>query len=573
MAKSLLFDFVFDASEKKVKIKGNHHKRRLLMITNTTDNIIIYNFADSTKTGEFSYDATADETTITLAHDTSSMSDTDSLQIFEEEDAVHFEPSETFVDAVSKFRVSNPENLIDTDFEYGPQSSKWETIQTINNIPSFYASTSDTTIPFISRVAAVAGSELITVETSFEHGLTSGVPITVTGLAEITAEGTYIIQAVPTTTTFTYKARSNQPTTRDLQGTYTSIIPGKFFQGSQISLDQSIGIVSDLYNLPVTVEAIITLTATGTVDTNEWIVGAMVSGQTSNASGLIGKIDGANIHLYSATGSFQNGEVVEAIGTNTTYTLDGSSGVASGGNKYFIDGIMQSELELSRKSIYTFDLSDPSTGTHPFKFSTTTDGTHGGGSAYTTFVYEHGTQGQAGAYVRIYIDGSTPSPLGYYCTAHPGMGANFTIATKTTSKVYLTTVSEHGFADNTNFYFVNTVSPKILEIQDPTAIAPDGRPFVDDEATLTVNRQVDRTQTFNFNYECTYTLRFGESDVDYGNNSIKLTNHQLENHYALLYYPNPGNRPLGGLQECKFTMLKRLMIIISNFINLSVLTT
>ena len=395
MAKSLLFDFVFDASEKKVKIKGNHHKRRLLMITNTTDNIIIYNFADSTKTGEFSYDATADETTITLAHDTTSMSDTDSLQIFEEEDAVHFEPSETFVDAVSKFRVSNPENLIDTDFEYGPQSSKWETIQTINNIPSFYASTSDTTIPFISRVAAVAGSELITVETSFEHGLTSGVPITVTGLAEITAEGTYIIQAVPTTTTFTYKARSNQPTTRDLQGTYTSIIPGKFFQGSQISLDQSIGIVSDLYNLPVTVEAIIKLTATTTVDTNEYVVGAVVSGQTSNASGTIGKVDGADIHLYNATGAFQNGEVVEALGTNTTYTLDGSNGVASGGNKYFIDGIMQSTLELSRKSIYTFDLSDPSTATHPFKFSTTTDGTHGGGTAYTTFVYEHGTQGTA----------------------------------------------------------------------------------------------------------------------------------------------------------------------------------
>ena len=560
MAKSLLFDFVFDASEKKVKIKGNHHKRRLLMITNTTDNIIIYNFADSTKTGEFSYDATADETTITLAHDTTSMSDTDSLQIFEEEDAVHFEPSETFVDAVSKFRVSNPENLIDTDFEYGPQSSKWETIQTINNIPSFYASTSDTTIPFISRVAAVAGSELITVETSFEHGLTSGVPITVTGLAEITAEGTYIIQAIPTTTTFTYKARSNQPSTRDLQGTYTSIIPGKFFQGSQISLDQSIGIVSDLYNLPVVVKAITTLVSTSTVDTNEYVVGEVVSGQTSNASGTIGKIDGVNIHVYGVTGVFQDGEVVEALGTNTTYTLvsGAGNGVTDGGNKYFVDGVMQSTLELSRKSIYTFDLSDPSTATHPFKFSTTTDGVHNGGTAYTTFVYEHGTQGQPGAYTRIYIDGNTPSPLSYYCTAHAGMGANFTIAVKTTSKVYLTTVSEHGFADNTNFYFVNTVSPKILEIQDPTATAPDGRPFVDEDSTLTVNRQVDRTQTFNFNYECTYTVRFNEADVDYSANTIKLNGHNLQNHYALLYYPNPGNRPLGGLRRMQVYYVEKV---------------
>ena len=94
-----------------------------------------------------------------------------------------------------------------------------------------------------------------------------------------------------------------------------------------------------------------------------------------------------------------------------------------------------------------------------------------------------------GAYVRIYIDGSTPSPLSHYCDAHPGMGQTFTITTKTTSKVYLTTVSEHGFADNTNFYFVNTVSPKILEIQDPTATAPDGRPYVDEDPTSNTAKQ------------------------------------------------------------------------------------
>ena len=557
MAKSLLFDFTFDASAKTVTIKGNHHQRRLLMITNTTDNVIIYNFADSTKTGTFSYDAALDQTTITLNHDTTSMSDTDSLQIFEEEDQVRFEPSETFVDAVSKFRVSNPENLIDTDFEYGPQASKWETIQTINNIPSFYASTSDTTIPFITKVEAVAGSELITVTTDFDHGLTSGVPITVTGLAEITAEGTYIIQAVPSATTFTYKARSNQPTTRELQGTYTSIIPGKFFQGSQISLDQSIGIVSDLYNLPVIVRAITNLTVTTTVDTNEWLVGGRVSGAAGGA-GIIGKIDGSVISVYDVTGTFNNGEQIDVIGSSVTYTTDSSSGVAAGGNKYFVDGVQQSTLELSRNSIYTFDLSDPSNTTHPWHFSSTTDGTHGGGTEYTSFVYSSGSQGQPGAYVRIYIDGSTPSPLSYYCGSHPGMGANFTIATKTTSKVYLTTVSEHGFADNTNFYFVNTVSPKILNIEDPTATASDGRPFIDVSANINQNATVERDKTFVFNYECTYTKRFNEADVDYNANTIRITGHGLRNHYALLYYPNPGNRPLGGLRRMQVYYVERV---------------
>ena len=35
--------------------------------------------------------------------------------------------------------------------------------------------------------------------------------------------------------------------------------------------------MSDLYNLPVTVEAIITLTSTTTVDANDYVVGAVVS--------------------------------------------------------------------------------------------------------------------------------------------------------------------------------------------------------------------------------------------------------------------------------------------------------
>ena len=49
-----------------------------------------------------------------------------------------------------KFRVSNPENLIDTDFEYGLQASKWETLELVNNIPSVYSRDSNTSIPGIT---------------------------------------------------------------------------------------------------------------------------------------------------------------------------------------------------------------------------------------------------------------------------------------------------------------------------------------------------------------------------------------------------------------------------------------
>ena len=103
----------------------------------------------------------------------------DKLQVFIEDKAATFEPSETFVDPVSKLRVSNPETMIDTDFEYGPQATKWETLQLVNNIPSTYSATSDTTIPFIQSVVTQANSDTVTVETLYEHSLTAGVPIAV----------------------------------------------------------------------------------------------------------------------------------------------------------------------------------------------------------------------------------------------------------------------------------------------------------------------------------------------------------------------------------------------------------
>jgi len=52
-----------------------------------------------------------------------------------------------FIDPVTKLRVSTPENLIDTDFEYGLQPTKWETVELINNTPSFFSKSGDTTIP------------------------------------------------------------------------------------------------------------------------------------------------------------------------------------------------------------------------------------------------------------------------------------------------------------------------------------------------------------------------------------------------------------------------------------------
>jgi len=150
-----------------------------------------------------------------------------------------------FIDPVTKLRVSTPENLIDTDFEYGLQPTKWETVELINNTPSFFSKSGDTTIPDIISITTNDGTREITVLTGLPHNLAVGIPIAVSGTKSITADGSYIINSIPNSLTFTYLCRDNQATTSSIEDLYTSIITGEFFQGSQLRISDNDGIVTD----------------------------------------------------------------------------------------------------------------------------------------------------------------------------------------------------------------------------------------------------------------------------------------------------------------------------------------
>ena len=211
----------------------------------SSNNEIIYNFADSAKGGSTYYNSVSNETKLTFKHDTSHLDSRDELQIFIDiqEDKVNF--SETFTDPVSKLRVSNPQNLIDTDFEYGLQPTKWETVELVNNIPSFFASSSDYSLSDVVSVTTIAGTEQITVITQTEHGLTVGSPIDVQGLSSRTAEGKYLVTSVPNTTTFIYESKDVQANSGVISGDYTVITPGEFYAGSNITIDNEKGIETD----------------------------------------------------------------------------------------------------------------------------------------------------------------------------------------------------------------------------------------------------------------------------------------------------------------------------------------
>ena len=106
------------------------------------------------------------------------------------------------------------------------------------------------------------------------------------------------------------------------------------------------------------------------------------------------------------------------------------------GNRYYINGVLQYTLNLREGFTYKFDQSASSNSGHPFRFSTTSNGSHASGSEYTTGVTTSGTPGNAGAYTQIVVAASAPT-LYYYCTNHSGMGGTAnTLAAIVPNSVY-----------------------------------------------------------------------------------------------------------------------------------------
>ena len=155
---------------------------------------------------------------------------------------------------------------------------------------------------------------------------------------------------------------------------------------------------------------------------------------TSDLSGQAGKA----LVVNTAQNGFDlaNTSSAEVYGFNlgfTASTVNYTVTVASygGGNKFHILGIPQNTLELMEGNTYVF--SYPSA--HPFALSTTSDGTHGGGSEYTT-----GVTRDSSANTLTYVVPTGAPQLYYYCTNHSGMGgtANTPAAVNNTLQVTTT---------------------------------------------------------------------------------------------------------------------------------------
>lgn len=244
MARRVILDtqYTFNPTTRTVVIPRILPRERILLITNVTNNTVIYNFSDPTL-GLTSYTQTLaidnnanPTTTLVLAYNTTSMGSTDKLQITIDEVAEIFTPDESMIDPVGKMRVSTPQALIDTDFEFGLQPTKWETIALYNNRPSFYVNTQAPLT--VSNISATQGFANVLVTLS--AGTTrpaNGTPVLIQDSNFSGGNGPFLVDVdFPLTNSFQYTARVpfTGVTGTIFNSGLSQVYGGAFYSNSQI---------------------------------------------------------------------------------------------------------------------------------------------------------------------------------------------------------------------------------------------------------------------------------------------------------------------------------------------------
>ena len=250
--------YTFSPTLKRLVIPKAIPRERLLLVTNTTQNQVIYNFSDPSLNAT-SYQSVEDNgtesTTIIFNYNTASMLSTDKIQVTIDDYEETFTPTESMTDSTNKLRVTEPQALIDTDFEYGTQTSKWENLSLYNNKPFAYPAPQPLT--GIASITFPTNSNVVTVSLSSGVGPANGNAITVQDSYNAAANGNFIVESGGGTATFTYSASAKNPSaniTNIFDPNKTTIYTAIPFSGARIGLVPTISYSGNRIDVTTTVD-------------------------------------------------------------------------------------------------------------------------------------------------------------------------------------------------------------------------------------------------------------------------------------------------------------------------------
>ena len=149
-------------------------------------------------------------------------------------------------------------------------------------------------------------------------------------------------------------------------------------------------------------------------------------------------------------------------GNTITYSVDNSvtqkievsvaANASGSGNVYVISGAQKKPLFLEVGK--TYRLEHPTA--HPFRFSTTSDGTHASGEAYTA-----GVDTSTDGVTLITVSADTPAALYYYCSVHPGMGSDVSSSTNSFPAISASNSGALTFSQRPDFETLASFSAKV----------------------------------------------------------------------------------------------------------------
>ena len=236
------------------------------------------------------------------------------------EQAGYITPSPGSQDPVGKMRTSSPQSLIDTDFEYGQQPTKWESISLQNNRQSMYYLPQQA-----APVTAVTGNGTRTVVVAMTStaNFAIGSPIFVQNSLDNNANGWYYVEALSTNVSVTYTAVGNVASGNQLNAALTFVYPGYFYSACGIPL----GVTNAFTNAGTTVS--VTTSSAHGLDANSYIY---VRGITSTAASAVnGWISGTTLSFNAQPGAglaLRTGYSVTGAGVSANTTLSAVNNVS-----------------------------------------------------------------------------------------------------------------------------------------------------------------------------------------------------------------------------------------------------